>query len=147
MDVAAAATRVLMQVLEEKLPLTQALIQQRERLSDPQRLPLLQELCYGTLRFMPRLEAIMELLLARPLPRLNREVACLLATGLYRLEHMNIPDHAAVNLTVEGCSGAAQTLGTQPDQMPHCDAICGNASALNNNCVTRRSPGMRIPPG
>ncbi len=104
MDVAAVATRVLMQVLEEKLPLTQALVRQREQLSDPQRLPLLQELCYGTLRFMPRLEAVMELLLARPLPRLNREVACLLATGLYRLEHMNISDHAAVNLTVEGCS-------------------------------------------
>ena len=104
MDVAAAAARVLTEVLEARAPLPLALDRQRHRLGNARHQPLLQELCYGTLRWLPRLEAIMEQLLARPLHRLNREVACLLATGLYRLDYMNIPDHAAVHLTVEGCT-------------------------------------------
>lgn len=104
MDVAAAAAQVLAEVLDERAPLPLVLGRQRARFNNAGHQPLLQELCYGTLRWLPRLEAIMEQLLSRPLNRLNREVACLLATGLYRLDYMNIPDHAAVHLTVEGCT-------------------------------------------
>lgn len=104
MDVAAAAAQVLAEVLDKRAPLPLALSRQRVRFNNVGHQPLLQELCYGTLRWLPRLEAIMEQLLSRPLNRLNREVACLLATGLYRLDYMNIPDHAAVHLTVEGCA-------------------------------------------
>ncbi|MGB5834324.1 MAG: 16S rRNA (cytosine(967)-C(5))-methyltransferase RsmB [Thiohalocapsa sp.] len=68
---------------------------------------LLQALCFGTLRLLPRLDALTALLLARPLQPGDRILRDLMAVGLYQLTSMRIPEHAAVAATV----GAARTLG------------------------------------
>ena len=68
---------------------------------------LAQELCYGVLRFHPRLNGILEQLLARPLPRGNDELRALLLAGIYQLAHTRIPDHAVLSETVN----AARALG------------------------------------
>ncbi len=62
---------------------------------------LLRELCYGTLRDAPRLQALLERLLAKPLRGRDRDVIGLLLCGLYQLEGTGIPDHAAVAATVD----------------------------------------------
>lgn len=69
--------------------------------------PLLRALCYGTLRWHHRLEWQAGELLTRPLKRSDAELAALIRVGLYQLQWLRIPDHAAVSATV----AAADTLG------------------------------------
>lgn len=65
------------------------------------------ELCYGTLRWYYRFDYIADRLLSKPLHRRDRDVHALLLCGLYQLEHMRVPDHAAVS----SCVHAARALG------------------------------------
>ncbi len=62
---------------------------------------LLQELCYGTLRHAPQLDAVLAQLLDKPLRDKDRNIQALLLCGLYQLHHMRTPDHAAVSATVD----------------------------------------------
>ncbi len=66
----------------------------------PERRALAQELCYGTLRWWFRLDALLARLLDKPLRAKDADVHCLLLCGLYQLEYMDIPPHAAVSETV-----------------------------------------------
>jgi len=68
---------------------------------------LVQELCYGVLRWFPRLEWIVDQLLERPLKTRDRDVLNLLLVGVYQLLFLRIPQHAVVNETV----AAAKDLG------------------------------------
>jgi 16S rRNA (cytosine967-C5)-methyltransferase len=68
---------------------------------------LVQQLCYGTLRQYPRLEAVLLQLLDKPLRGKDRDLTALLLIGIYQLDAMRVPDHAAVAATVE----ATRTLG------------------------------------
>lgn len=65
-----------------------------------ERRPLAQELCYGTLRWWPRLEWLLQRLLDKPLKAKETEIHALLLLGLYQLSYMDIPPHAAVSETV-----------------------------------------------
>jgi 16S rRNA (cytosine967-C5)-methyltransferase len=68
---------------------------------------LVRELCYGALRWQPRLEALLKALLQRPLSERDADVHALLLLGLYQLAYLRIPPHAAVTETVS----AAAALG------------------------------------
>lgn len=68
---------------------------------------LAQDLCYGVLRWAPRLEAIAGLLIQRPLKRRDTDIYCLVLVGLYQLVYTRVPAHAAVAETVQ----AAEVLG------------------------------------
>ncbi len=61
---------------------------------------LAQELAYGTVRWQPRLAAVLKQLLSKPLKAKEREVEALLLVGLYQLLFLDIPPHAAVGETV-----------------------------------------------
>ncbi|VEH65244.1 ribosomal RNA small subunit methyltransferase B [Rodentibacter pneumotropicus] len=65
-----------------------------------QDLPLLQEICFGVCRVLPRLEQIIQRLVDKPLKGKTRIVHCLLLVGLYQLLYMRIPTHAAVDEVV-----------------------------------------------
>ena len=62
---------------------------------------LLQQLCYGTLREAPRLQALIDGLLEKPLRRKDTDVLALLMVGVHQLDSLRIPDHAAVAATVD----------------------------------------------
>lgn len=64
---------------------------------------LLQELCYGTLRWLPQLQAILNRLLEKPLKSKDSDIHSLLLLGLYQLKFLRIPDHAVINSTVASC--------------------------------------------
>ncbi len=101
-----AATQVVLGVLEghslsSLIPLQLAAIDdQRDR-------ALAQELSYGTLRHYPRLKALLDRLLQKPLKGRDRDVMALLLIGCYQLLYLRVADHAAVNET----AGAAKALG------------------------------------
>ncbi len=68
---------------------------------------LLRELCYGSLRWHHRLEHQVRRLVQRPREPVDPPLASLLRIGLYQLQWLRIPDHAAVAATVD----AAAALG------------------------------------
>ena len=92
------------------LTLAQVLLQQRslsgllppalEKVADSER-GLLQELCYGSMRWYPQLQLLLNQLLSKPLKPKDSDIQALLIIGLYQLRHMRIPDHAAIAETVE----------------------------------------------
>jgi len=103
-DPRAGAAAVIAAVLGGR-SLDRALPPRLERVA-PRDRALLQQLCYGTLRQAPRLLALLNQLLDRPVRKRDRDVQGLLLVGLYQLESTRVPDHAAVDATV----GAARAL-------------------------------------
>ncbi len=89
---------MLVAVLEKRRSLTQALAQRPAGSAPP---ALVQELCYGVMRFLPRLDRLAAELLKRPLKRRDRDIHALILTGLYQLTEMRTAEHAAVAETVE----------------------------------------------
>jgi len=63
--------------------------------------PLIQEICYGVMRWYPRLDALVQQLLERPLKAKDGDVRALILMGCYQLLYMRVADHAAVTETVE----------------------------------------------
>jgi len=61
---------------------------------------LLQEICYGVLRYLPALENDTKLLIKKPLTGKQRVIHFLILVGIYQIKHTRIPDHAAVSETV-----------------------------------------------
>lgn len=104
MDARVVAVKVLVRVVEQGESLSTALPAERHKAGVDA--SLVQELCYGTLRWHIRLSAILQRLLRKPIGRSNRDVDCLLRLGLYQLLYTRIPPHAAVHHTVQ----AAQLL-------------------------------------
>ena len=61
---------------------------------------LFKQLCFGTLRWYPQLQAIVNHLMSKPIKDKEREIQALLACGIYQLMYMRVADHAAINETV-----------------------------------------------
>ncbi|OOE84986.1 16S rRNA (cytosine(967)-C(5))-methyltransferase [Salinivibrio siamensis] len=99
MNVRAAAARVLYQVVDQGQSLSQQLPLAQQKVA-PRDAALLQEICYGTLRWLPRLEHIVQALMDKPLKGKQRVFHHLILVGLYQLGYMRIPAHAAVAETV-----------------------------------------------
>jgi hypothetical protein len=81
------------QSLSAVLPAAQEKVAPRDR-------ALLQELCYGTLRWLPRLDAAVSEMMDKPLKNKSRIFDYLILVGLYQLIYTRIPAHAAVAETV-----------------------------------------------
>lgn len=95
----AVSAQIVLQVLDEGKSLS-TLIPQAQSQVSPKDLALLQEICFGVCRVLPRLERILKLLLTKPLKGKTRIVHCLLLVGLYQLLYLRVPDHAAISETV-----------------------------------------------
>ncbi|MFC0322193.1 16S rRNA (cytosine(967)-C(5))-methyltransferase RsmB [Gallibacterium melopsittaci] len=91
----AVMAEVILQVLDQGKSLSTLLptAQQQVKAQD---VALLQEVCFGVCRVLPRLEQIIEKLVTKPLKGKTRIVHCLLLVGLYQLLYTRIPAHAAV---------------------------------------------------
>ena len=98
LDPRAGAAQVIGDVLAGR-SLNQALPPRLRKVAERER-SLLQQLCYGSLRQAPRLQALLAQLLNKPLKDKDRDLQGLLLCGLYQLESTRIPDHAAVSSTV-----------------------------------------------
>lgn len=62
---------------------------------------LVKEFCFGVARWRPRLEAIANQLMSKPLKPKEGEVQALILLGIYQLAYMRVAPHAAVSETVE----------------------------------------------
>ncbi|SEQ24017.1 16S rRNA (cytosine(967)-C(5))-methyltransferase RsmB [Basfia succiniciproducens] len=102
-SVRALSARIILQVLEQGKSLS-ALIPELQSQVKAQDLPLLQEICFGVCRVLPRLEQIIKKLVDKPLKGKTRIVHCLLLVGLYQILYTRIPAHAAVDEVVNATS-------------------------------------------
>ena len=102
LDVRAAAARSLVPILTDKgslAGLDEHSVIARDR-------ALLKELCYGTCRRLPRLQALASRLLKQPFKKRDADIQALLLIGIYQLLYMRTPAHAAVGEP----AGAARLL-------------------------------------
>ena len=95
----AVMAEVILQVLDQGKSLS-ALLPSAQQQIKAQDIALLQEVCFGVCRVLPRLERIIEKLVTKPLKGKTRIVHCLLLVGLYQLLYTRIPSHAAVDEVV-----------------------------------------------
>lgn len=79
--------------LSDELPALQNKVEGKDK-------GLLQELCYGVLRYLPELENDSRKLIQKPLTGKQRVAHFLILVGIYQLKYTRIPDHAAVSETV-----------------------------------------------
>ncbi|MGF1701846.1 16S rRNA (cytosine(967)-C(5))-methyltransferase RsmB [Photobacterium makurazakiensis] len=99
MNVRAAAAKVIYQVVDQGQSLSNALPAAQQDIKERDH-ALLQEICYGVLRWLPRLESVTNQLMDKPLKGKQRVFHHLILVGLYQLGYMRIPAHAAVAETV-----------------------------------------------
>jgi 16S rRNA (cytosine967-C5)-methyltransferase len=98
-EVQRLAARAVGSVLEGRsLDAALAAVWQRHSRLDARSRPAIQDLAYGTLRFLARLEALLDLLLDRPLE--DARLRALLLVTLYQLEGTRAAPHAVVDHAV-----------------------------------------------
>jgi 16S rRNA (cytosine967-C5)-methyltransferase len=112
----ARAARIVSQVAMRGRSLDDLLA--RESSQTPQQRGLLRSLCYDSIRWYLRLDALLVQLLNRPDQELAPEVRALAIVGLCQLLYTDIPAHAAVTETVN----ATRLLG-QPRAAPLVNAL------------------------
>jgi 16S rRNA (cytosine967-C5)-methyltransferase len=98
--VRATAARVVAQVALEGQSLDKALNSALAAVDRDQERGLLRSLCYDSIRWYLRLDALLRKLLSKPSQRLEPEVHGLAIVGLCQLQYTEIPAHAAVMETV-----------------------------------------------
>lgn len=96
------AAKLLLEVFDKGQSLS-ALLPEAQKQLPPRDFPLLQELCFGVCRVLPRLESIVQKLVHKPLRGKTRIVHCLILVGLYQILYTRIPAHAAVGEVVNAC--------------------------------------------
>ncbi|WP_353569827.1 16S rRNA (cytosine(967)-C(5))-methyltransferase RsmB [Candidatus Albibeggiatoa sp. nov. BB20] len=95
------AVKVLTHVLQHHQSLSDSLDNHLPALTDKRERALAQELAYGVMRWLPRLDAILKQLLRKPFKEKDFDIEALLLIGLYQQIYLRIPPHAAISATVE----------------------------------------------
>lgn len=94
------AAKVLAQVIDQQRTLAQVMPKALQQVSDKDQ-PYLQALCFGCLRWYPRLKQIYIQLIHEPLSAKDTDVEALVMLGLFQLEYLRTPDHAVIDTSVE----------------------------------------------
>lgn len=74
---------------------------------------LVQELCFGVCRWFYRYNPVVQSLIAKPFKPKDTDIQALLLLGIYQIEHMRVPDHAALSDTVEACRDLKKDWATK----------------------------------
>ncbi|MCP4041819.1 MAG: 16S rRNA (cytosine(967)-C(5))-methyltransferase, partial [Gammaproteobacteria bacterium] len=91
-----AAVDILLRVIKNGEHLTAAISRVEKTIPGTQNQAFTKELCFGVLRWMPRLEAILGRLMERPLRNKDLDVRLILLLGIYQLLYTRVPPYAAV---------------------------------------------------
>ena len=101
MDARTAAATILDQVLVERRTLDFALTSVLDQIQEKRDRAFAQELCYGVLRHHDEQNYILDHLLDKPIRDSDSILRSVMHCGLYQLDHMRTPSHAAVSASVE----------------------------------------------
>lgn len=107
LNLRAQVARTLLPLLQQQGSLSSVLPAALNRAPERDR-ALMQQICYGTMRFWYRYEALASLMLRKPFHPDEADVQILLNAALYQLNQLSVPDHAVINETVEACKQIAK---------------------------------------
>jgi 16S rRNA (cytosine967-C5)-methyltransferase len=99
LNLRALAAKCVYAVVDQGRSLSEELPKQQDRVEGKDK-GLLQEICYGVLRYLPELENDVRGLVDKPLKGKQRVFHFLMLVGVYQIKYTRIPDHAAVSETV-----------------------------------------------
>ncbi len=108
MNARAAAARTLASVIRQQRSLNAAMEDTIVRVAEKDR-ALYRELCFGVCRYFYSLQQLLQHLLSRPMKTKDSDITALMLIGFYQLWQMRVPDHAAINETVDGAKGLKKT--------------------------------------
>lgn len=97
----AIAARILASLLREHRPLDQLLKDKSVTTLASRDQAFVQELCYGVARWYYRLEFLLEKLLDKAPREKDLEIKTLLLCGIYQIDFLRTPAHAAVSASVD----------------------------------------------
>ncbi len=103
MQARVVASQILSKVFEEQQSLATLLPIELDMMVNPRERALAQALCFGVIRHYYSLNFILSTLLDKKLKKKDSDVKALILIGLYQLDHMRTPAHAAVSASVESC--------------------------------------------
>ena len=104
MNSRALAAKTLTRVVKHSHALDLALDETFKQIDEQKEKSFVQELCYGVMRWYPRLDFLLGQLLDKPLKQKDLDIQILLMLGIYQLDEMRTPEHAAVSATVDACN-------------------------------------------
>ena len=87
-------------VLQQKASLSSAFEDRISKIPEKDR-GLFHEMCFGSLRQFFLLDAFAKKLLSKPLKNKDLDIYAAIIIGLYQIQFMRIPDHAAISETVD----------------------------------------------
>jgi 16S rRNA (cytosine967-C5)-methyltransferase len=137
------ASQILAKVFEDQQSLATLIPIELDMLTDPRERALAQALCFGVIRHYYSLNFILSSLLDKKLKKKDSDVKALILIGLYQLDHMRTPAHAAVSASVESCKELKKTWAKnlvnavlrryqrEHDKFP--ELIAANESAKNEH--------------
>ncbi|QXB05916.1 16S rRNA (cytosine(967)-C(5))-methyltransferase RsmB [Providencia rettgeri] len=102
------AATAINQVLDNGQSLSTVLPDLQRNINDKDK-ALLQEICFGVLRYLPKLEWFISQLMEKPLTGKQRTLHYLIMVGIYQLLYTRIPPHAALAETVNGAVALKKT--------------------------------------
>jgi len=97
------AVQILCAVFDQQLKLSKALSNYLYHYTDPRDRSLVKEICFGVTRWLPRLEFILDQLVDKRINKKDSDIKYLIYSGLYQIEFLDIPNHAAVSESVSAC--------------------------------------------
>ncbi len=103
------ASRILAKVFADQQSLATSMPLELDLMEDLRERALAQALCYGVMRHYYSLNFILSTLLDKKLKKKDSDVKALILIGLYQLDHMRTPAHAAVSASVESCKELKKT--------------------------------------
>ncbi|MBB3169809.1 16S rRNA (cytosine(967)-C(5))-methyltransferase RsmB [Simiduia aestuariiviva] len=112
MNSRALAAQALAQVLNDGQSLATVLPRTLARTPERDR-GLVSELCYGGCRWFHRYNPVVQQLLSKSFKPKDTDLLALLILGIYQLEQMRVPDHAALANTVEACRALKKDWATK----------------------------------
>lgn len=112
MNSRALAAQALAEVLNHGKSLASVLPPVLERCA-PRDVGLVSELCYGGCRWFHRYNPVVQHLLSKAFKPKDTDLLALLILGIYQLEHLRVPDHAALSDTVEACRALGKGWATK----------------------------------
>jgi 16S rRNA (cytosine967-C5)-methyltransferase len=99
-DPRVVAVSVVAGMLGQGRSLTACLEEHTARLDDVRNRAFARELCYGVARWLPRLQACLDMLVEKPLRGKETVVRAVLLLGIYQLMYTRVAEHAAVSESV-----------------------------------------------
>ena len=106
-----AAVHVITSILHDEGSLSTLVPHYVSKVAESDR-ALMQQLCYGTLRYYPMLLTYLDILLKKPFKNKDQDLEAVIACSIYQLLETRIPPHAAVNEAADACKALKKPWAT-----------------------------------